>query len=228
MTATNNNNSNEIKKTVVPNESGTNQNLEKEDKPKKDQQQKTNPHEENIPEKKVSPNRNFIGKKQKKSYFATDGFEQKVVKIKRINKTTKGGRKMRFSVLLVIGDRKGNVGFGMGKSIEIPNAMQKALKNAKNNLTKVIMTKKGSIYHDIIGKSCAAKILLKPAPLGTGIVAGGAVRTVIELAGYSDIYTKNLGKNTPTNMIQATINGLKAQKTIEYIAKMRDKKISEL
>ena len=135
---------------------------------------------------------------------------------------------MRFSVLLVIGDRKGNVGFGMGKSIEIPNAMQKALKNAKNNLTKVIMTKKGSIYHDIIGKSCAAKILLKPAPLGTGIVAGGAVRTVIELAGYSDIYTKNLGKNTPSNMIQATINGLKAQKTIEYIAKMRDKKISEL
>ena len=176
----------------------------------------------------ISPNRNFIGKKQKKSYFATDGFEQKVVKIKRINKTTKGGRKMRFSVLLVIGDRKGNVGFGMGKSIEIPNAMQKALKNAKNNLTKVIMTKKGSIYHDIIGKSCAAKILLKPAPLGTGIVAGGAVRTIIELAGYSDIYTKNLGKNTPANMIQATINGLKAQKTIEYIAKMRDKKISEL
>jgi len=228
MTATNNNNSNEIKKTVVPNENGTNQNLEKKNQQKKDQQQKTNPHEENILEKKISPNRNFIGKKQKKSYFATDGFEQKVVKIKRINKTTKGGRKMRFSVLLVIGDRKGNVGFGMGKSIEIPNAMQKALKNAKNNLTKVIMTKKGSIYHDIIGKSCAAKILLKPAPLGTGIVAGGAVRTVIELAGYSDIYTKNLGKNTPANMIQATINGLKAQKTIEYIAKMRDKKISEL
>lgn len=228
MTATNNNNSNEIKKTVVPNENGTNQNLEKKNQQKKDQQQKTNPHEENILEKKISPNRNFIGKKQKKSYFATDGFEQKVVKIKRINKTTKGGRKMRFSVLLVIGDRKGNVGFGMGKSIEIPNAMQKALKNAKNNLTKVIVTKKGSIYHDIIGKSCAAKILLKPAPLGTGIVAGGAVRTVIELAGYSDIYTKNLGKNTPANMIQATINGLKAQKTIEYIAKMRDKKISEL
>ena len=228
MTVTNNNNSNEIKKTVVPKEKGANQNLEKEKQPKESQQQKTNSHEENILEKKLSSNRNFIAKRQKKSYFATDGFEQKVVKIKRINKTTKGGRKMRFSVLLVIGDRKGNVGFGMGKSIEIPNAMQKALKNAKNNLTKVIMTKKGSIYHDIIGKSCAAKILLKPAPLGTGIVAGGAVRTVIELAGYSDIYTKNLGKNTPTNMIQATINGLKAQKTIEYIAKMRDKKISEL
>lgn len=227
MTATNNN-SNEIKKTIVPNENYTNQNLEKEDQPRKDQQQKTNPHEENILEKKFSPNRNFISKKQKKSYFATDGFEKKVVKIKRINKTTKGGRKMRFSVLLVIGDRKGNVGFGMGKSVEIPNAMQKALKNAKNNLTKVVMTKKGSIYHDIISKSCAAKILLKPAPLGTGIVAGGAIRTVIELAGYNDIYTKNLGKNTPANMIQATIKGLKAQKTIEYIAKMRDKKISEL
>lgn len=217
------NNSQEIKKTVALDESSTNENLEKET-----QQQNIDTQKNDIAEKKNSPNKIFAAKKQKKSYFATDGFEQKVVKIKRINKTTKGGRKMRFSVLLVIGDRKGNVGFGMGKSIEIPNAMQKALKNAKNNLTKVIMTKKGSIYHDIVGKACAAKILLKPAPLGTGIVAGGAIRTVIELAGYSDIYTKNLGKNTPANMIQATINGLKAQKTVEYIAKMRDKKITEL
>ncbi|MBQ4209276.1 30S ribosomal protein S5 [bacterium] len=217
------NNSQEIKKTVALDENSTNENLEKET-----QQQNIDTQKNDIAEKKNSPNKIFAAKKQKKSYFATDGFEQKVVKIKRINKTTKGGRKMRFSVLLVIGDRKGNVGFGMGKSIEIPNAMQKALKNAKNNLTKVIMTKKGSIYHDIVGKACAAKILLKPAPLGTGIVAGGAIRTVIELAGYSDIYTKNLGKNTPANMIQATINGLKAQKTVEYIAKMRDKKITEL
>lgn len=212
------NNSQEMKKTMAQNQNGANENSGV----------KTQKETTNLSEKKTSPNKNFITKKQKKSYFATDGFEQKVVKIKRINKTTKGGRKMRFSVLLVIGDRKGNVGFGMGKSIEIPTAMQKALKNAKNNLTKVIMTKKGSIYHDIVGKACAAKILLKPAPLGTGIVAGGAVRTVIELAGYSDIYTKNLGKNTPANMIQATINGLQAQKTVEYIAKMRDKKITEL
>ena len=223
MTTTNDNNSSKIEKTIAPNENGVKQSLEKENQSNVVQQQKIDPHE-----KKVLSNKSFIAKKQKKSYFATDGFEQKVVKIKRINKTTKGGRRMRFSVLLVIGDRKGNVGFGMGKSVEIPNAMQKALKNAKNNLTKVVMTKKGSIYHDIISKSCAAKILLKPAPLGTGIVAGGAIRTVIELAGYNDIYTKNLGKNTPANMIQATIKGLKAQKTIEYIAKMRDKKISEL
>ena len=223
-----NDNSQEMKTTTTPIENSVKENLEEKGQPKKTELQKTDPSKNNIIEKKVSSHKNFTAKKQKKSYFATDGFEQKVVKIKRINKTTKGGRKMRFSVLLVIGDRKGNVGFGMGKSVEIPNAMKKALKNAKNNLTKVIMTKKGSIYHDVIGKACAAKILLKPAPLGTGIVAGGAIRTVIELAGYSDIYTKNLGKNTPANMIQATINGLKAQKTVEYIAKMRDKKISEL
>lgn len=223
-----NDNSQEIKTTIASNEEHTKENLEEKQQPKKIEEQKIDSQKKDISEKKISPHKNFNAKKLKKSYFATDGFEQKVVKIKRINKTTKGGRKMRFSVLLVIGDRKGNVGFGMGKSVEIPNAMKKALKNAKNSLTKVIMTKKGSIYHDIIGKACAAKILLKPAPLGTGIVAGGAVRTVIELAGYNDIYTKNLGKNTPANMIQATINGLKAQKTVEYIAKMRDKKISEL
>ena len=223
-----NDNSQEIKTTIASNEEHTKENLEEKQQPKKIEEQKIDSQKKDISEKKVSPHKNFNAKKPKKSYFATDGFEQKVVKIKRINKTTKGGRKMRFSVLLVIGDRKGNVGFGMGKSVEIPNAVKKALKNAKNSLTKVIMTKKGSIYHDIIGKACAAKILLKPAPLGTGIVAGGAVRTVIELAGYNDIYTKNLGKNTPANMIQATINGLKAQKTVEYIAKMRDKKISEL
>lgn len=177
--------------------------------------------------KPQKPKNNF-NRKPKKSLQFIDGFEEKVVKIKRINKTTKGGRKMRFSVLLVIGDKKGNVGFGMGKSIEIPNAMKKALKNAKNNLTKVIITKDGTIYHDVIGKACAAKILLKPAPIGTGIVAGGPIRVVLELAGYTSIYSKNLGKNTTANMIQATINGLKLQKTKEYIASMRDKKIAEL
>lgn len=174
------------------------------------------------------------GKKDEKKTFVKkprtpiDGFAEKVVAIKRISKTTKGGRNMRFSVLVVIGDKKGQVGFGMGKSVEIPVAMKKASKNARNNITKVTMNKRGTIYHDTIGKSCAAKVLLKPAPEGTGIVAGGAIRAVIELAGYKDVYTKNLGKNTAVNMIRATINGLASQKTPAYVASMRDKKVNEL
>ncbi len=173
------------------------------------------------------------GKDQKKNFVKRprqpiDGFSEKVVAIKRISKTTKGGRNMRFSVLVVIGDKKGTVGFGMGKSAEIPNAMKKASKNARNNLTKVTMNKRGTLYHEVLGKSCAAKVLLKPAPEGTGIVAGGAIRAVIELAGFKDVYTKNMGKNTAVNMIRATVNGLKAQKTPAYIASMRDKKVSEL
>lgn len=168
-----------------------------------------------------------LAKPKKIRNVSTDGFEEKVVAIKRISKTTKGGRNMRFSVLIVVGDRKGSVGFGIGKSLEIPNAMAKATKNAKNNIVKVKINH-GTIYHDVIGKACAAKILLKPAKKGTGLVAGGAIRAVVELAGYTDIYTKNLGKNTAQNMIQATINGLKQQMTPEYIAEMRDKKVSEL
>lgn len=173
---------------------------------------------------KREQNRPFVRKPRQ----TIEGFNEKVVAIKRISKTTKGGRNMRFSVLVVIGDKKGQVGFGMGKSLEIPNAMKKALKNAKNNITKVTINKKGTIYHPVLGKSCAAKVLIKPAPEGTGIIAGGAIRAVIELAGYKDIYTKNMGKNTAVNMIRATINGLKAQKTPSYIASMRDKKINEL
>ena len=176
------------------------------------------------PEGKDKEKRNFV----KKPRQPIDGFNEKVVAIKRISKTTKGGRNMRFSVLVVIGDKKGTVGFGMGKSAEIPNAMKKANKNARNNLTKVTINKRGTLYHEVIGKSCAAKVLLKPAPEGTGIVAGGAIRAVIEAAGFKDVYTKNMGKNTAVNMIRATINGLKAQKTPSYIANMRDKKVSEL
>lgn len=177
----------------------------------------------NKKDKKNSPK--VFNKKSKTSF---DGFSEKVVEIKRISKTTKGGRSLRFSALVVVGDKKGQVGFGMGKSVEIPNAMKKAVKNAKNNVFKVVMNKKGTIYHEVVGRSCAAKVLLKPAPVGTGIVAGGAIRFVIEAAGYKDIYTKNLGRNTAVNMIRATINGLKQQKTPSYIAKMRDKTLREL
>lgn len=155
-------------------------------------------------------------------------FEEKIVNIKRISKTTKGGRVMRFSALVIIGDKKGVVGFGMGKSNEVPDAIKKAIKNANNNLFTIKMNKKGTVYHEVIGKHGASKILLKPAPIGKGIVAGGAARAVVELAGFQDIYTKSLGSNCPINVIRATINGLTKQFSPLEISKSRDRQINEL
>jgi len=156
------------------------------------------------------------------------GFEEKVVQIKRISKTTKGGRSMRFSALVVIGNKKGEVGFGMGKSIEVPNAIKKAIKNANNNIHFVKINKNGTVYHENYGKHSAAKILVKKAPKGTGIIAGGATRCVVELAGYHDIYTKSMGSSTPINVIRATIDALENQLTPRVVANLRDKKLSEL
>lgn len=155
-------------------------------------------------------------------------FEERVVKIKRISKTTKGGRMMRFSALVVIWDKKGTVGFGMGKSIEVPDAIKKAIKNANNNLFKVKQTRNGSVFHDVNGRHGAAKVMLLPAPKGTGIIAGGPVRAVIELAGFTDIYTKSRGANAPMNVIRATINGLEQQLTPKEIARLRDKDLKSL
>lgn len=160
--------------------------------------------------------------------ISTTGFEEKVVGVKRISKTTKGGRSMRFSALVVIGDRKGLVGFGMGKSIEVPVAIKKALKNAKNNMVRIKFNKKFTVYHEVIGKHGAGKVLVKPAVEGTGIIAGGPIKVVLELAGFRDVYSKNLGKNTSLNMVRATIKGLLSQKTPKEIAALRDKKLSEL
>lgn len=155
-------------------------------------------------------------------------FEEKIVEIKRISKTTKGGRVMRFSALAIIGDKKGIVGFGMGKSNEVPDAIKKAIKNANNNLFTIKMNKRGTVFHEVVGKHGASKVLLKPAPMGKGIVAGGAARAVVELAGFQDIYTKSLGSNTPINLIRATINGLTKQFTPNEIARARDKRITDL
>lgn len=160
--------------------------------------------------------------------ISTTGYEEKVVGVKRISKTTKGGRSMRFSALVVIGDKKGLVGFGMGKSIEVPVAIKKALKNAKNNMFKIKMNKRNTLYHEVVGRHGAGKVLIKPAPEGTGIIAGGPIKVVLELAGFSDVYSKNLGKNTSLNMVRATIKGLLSQKTPKEIAALRDKKLSEL
>lgn len=157
-----------------------------------------------------------------------NGFEERIVAIKRISKTTKGGRVMRFSALVIVGDKKGTIGFGMGKSNEVPDAIKKAVKNANNNLVKLKMNKRGTVYHEVIGKHGASTLLLKPAPIGKGIVAGGAARAVVELAGFQDVYAKSLGSNTPINVIRATINGLLKQFSPGEIAKARDKDIKDL
>lgn len=155
--------------------------------------------------------------------LSPNGFEEKVVQIKRISKTTKGGRSMRFSAVVVIGDKKGQVGFGMGKSIEVPDAIKKAIKNANNNIHRVKMTKRGTVYHENIARLGASRIMIKPAPEGTGIIAGGSVRAVVELAGYSDIYTKVLGSSTPINAIRTTVKALEEQYTPNEIKKLRSK-----
>lgn len=166
----------------------------------------------------------------KKSFgkFNNSGFDSQTVEIKRISKTTKGGRRMRFSALVVIGDKNGKVGYGIGKATEVPNAIKKATKNARNSVRKVIINKKGTLYHEVIGYAAASKVLIKPAKPGTGIVAGGAIRSVIEYAGFKDVYTKNLGSNTKTNMVQATLNALLNQKHPSTIANLRDKNVKEL
>ena len=155
-------------------------------------------------------------------------FEERVVAVKRISKTTKGGRMMRFSALVVVGNKKGVIGFGMGKSNEVPNAIKKAIKNANNNLLNIKINERGTLFHEVSGRHGESKVLLKPATTGKGIIAGGPVRAVVELAGFQDIYTKSLGSNTPINMIRATVDGLKKQFTPQEIAQLRDKEIKDL
>ncbi len=180
-------------------------------------------------DKKTSSYKKSLKPMKSKSFQRENtGFEEKVVKIKRISKTTKGGRSMRFSALVVVGDRKGTVGFGMGKSIEVPDAIKKAIKNANNNLIKVKINKNGTVYHETLGHHGAGKVLIKPAPKGIGIIAGGPVRAVIELAGYSDIYTKSQGSKTPINVIRATMHGLESQMSPKDVARLRDKDVKDL
>lgn len=151
-----------------------------------------------------------------------DNFEERVVKTKRISKTTKGGRRMRFSALVIVGDKEGKVGYGIGKATEVPNAIKKAVKNARKNIARIPMTKKHTVYHEIIGHKGATKVLIKPAREGTGIIAGGVIRDVLELAGFHDVYTKNLGSNTALNMVMAVIDGLRKQLIPHKVREARD------
>jgi small subunit ribosomal protein S5 len=152
---------------------------------------------------------------------------EKVVAINRVSKTVKGGRIFKFAALVVVGDGKGTVGFGIGKSGEVPDAIRKGIEDAKKNLIKVAL-KGTTIPHEIIGEFGAGRVLLKPAAPGTGVIAGGPVRAVIEVAGIKDIRTKALRSNNPCNVVRATINGLSRIRTAQRIAEVRGKTIKEI
>ena len=154
--------------------------------------------------------------------------EETVVSIKRVTKVVKGGRNMRFAALVVVGDKNGHVGAGLGKAIEIPEAIRKGKEDAMKKLVKVPVNEVGSIPHDFIGKFGSAVVLLKTSPEGTGIIAGGPSRAVLELAGYKNIRSKALGSNNKQNVVLATIAGLKEIKTPEEVARLRGKSVDEL
>ena len=154
-------------------------------------------------------------------------FEERVVTINRVTKVVKGGRRFRFAALVVIGDKKGNVGFGTGKSQEVPEAIKKAIENAKKNMITVA-TVKTTIPHPVTGVYGAGRVVLRPASEGTGVIAGGPVRAVVELAGITDILSKSLGSATPINVVRATIEGLKSLETVEQVAARRGKTVEEI
>ncbi len=154
--------------------------------------------------------------------------KEKVVTIKRVTKVVKGGRTFRFSALVVVGDGNGYVGVGIGKAMEIPDAIKKGIEDAKKNLIYVERNQDDSIHHEFVGEFGSARVLLKPAKEGTGVIAGGPARSVLELAGIRNIRTKSLGSNNKKNVVHATLEGLAALKTPAQVAKLRGKTVEEL
>ena len=153
---------------------------------------------------------------------------EKVVSIKRVTKVVKGGRNMRFTALVVVGDGNGHVGAGLGKATEIPEAIRKGKEDAAKNLISVALDENDSVTHDYIGKFGGASVLLKKAPEGTGVIAGGPARAVIEMAGIKNIRTKSLGSNNKQNVVLATLNALSQLKSPEEVAKLRGKSVEEI
>ena len=154
-------------------------------------------------------------------------YKETVVAINRVAKVVKGGRTFRFSAVVVVGDENGHVGVGNGKAAEVPDAIKKAIEDAKKNMVEVPIVGT-TIPHEFVGRFGSANVMLKPAPEGSGVIAGGSVRPVLELAGYSDIKTKVIGTNNPRNVVYATIEGLKAMQTAEQVAKKRGKKVEDI
>ena len=155
-------------------------------------------------------------------------YEEEVISIGRVTKVTKGGRHFRFSAVVVVGDRKGKVGLGTGKSNEVPDAIKKASQAAQKNVVRVSIVDERTIPHEAVGTCGASRVMLKPANKGTGVKAGGPVRSVLEMAGVKDILSKSLGSSTKVNMAYATLEALKSQRTVEEVARLRGKKVEEI
>ncbi len=180
------------------------------------------------PRRNGKPNRQAREKRQPRQQRQPKLYEEEVISIGRVTKVTKGGRHFRFSAVVVVGDRKGKVGLGTGKANEVPDAIKKASQAATKNVTRVSIVEERTIPHEATGVCGASKVMLKPANKGTGVKAGGPVRSVLEMAGVKDILSKSLGSSTKVNMAYATLNALKSQKTAEEVAKLRGKKVEDL
>lgn len=181
---------------------------------------KDNKNNNNNKKNKINKSKN-INKKQ------SEEFKEHLVAVNRVSKTVKGGRIFKFSALMVVGDGKGRVGVGMGKSSEIPDAIRKGIEDAKKHVITVHLHK-DTIPHEVIGKFGATRVLLKPAPPGTGVLSGASARAVIEAAGIKDLRAKSLKSNNPCNVIKAVIKGLKSLCNISHVAKIREKTVSEI
>ncbi len=167
-------------------------------------------------------------RRPRRNFKQEQEFEERVVTINRVTKAVKGGRKFRFSALVVVGDKKGRVGFGLGKANEVPDAIKKGVEEAKKNIIDVRIINNSTIPHPITGRYGAGEVRLIPASEGTGVIAGGSIRIVLELAGINDILTKCIGSRTPINMVRATFEGLKNLKTVNEVAKLREVKVESI